>query len=209
MNGIVIVIVIFIILIVSSLTLAILKKNAYQGLYYSLQNEDYESFFDRIDAFLSKSFLPIYTRESMRLKAYMQQQQADEVTAQFNRLLKMNIMDYQKNDVFIKAYHYYALLKDSKKCYKILQAMKNVDSQQYPQFQKHYDILFNHSTQYIVELEAEISCHRGQRKGYLEYLLAQSYRIKNNQQKYQYYIEEAAKEYRTGVDDLDRKIQIM
>ena len=65
------VLIIITILIISSIIMAIIKKNIFIKVYNSLNTEDYDSFFKYVDSRLARAMMPIYTREILKLSAYI------------------------------------------------------------------------------------------------------------------------------------------
>ena len=198
------------IMAVLSIGLAIFKKNIFQCLYVSLNNQNYDYFYSHIDARSAKAFLPIYVREQMRLNADMKSKSSEIVTQQFNKILKMKLNNYQLIDMLVKGYHYYLLDKDRNKCCKILEKMKEcMNEEQLQKYEMHYQIVFNHSLLYIHELEISLKEHRGKMKGYLEYLLAKSYQSHNDIFHYKFYLKKAAEDCKSNVEHIEQSIQVM
>lgn len=198
------------ILIVSSITMAMLKKNVFMKVYGSLNNSDYDTFFNQVDSKMARAMMPIYTREILKLSAYIKIGEANKVTEQFNSIIKMDLNDYQLSDVLIRGFNYYASIKDKNKCQKILTKMNEVlDDHQVKKYQRHYDILLDDSTKYINEIESSLICHRGKMKGYLEYLLAYSYQTKKNQTKYLKYLNQAMEDYPINGESYEKIIQVI
>ena len=204
------VLIIITILIISSIIMAIIKKNIFIKVYNSLNTEDYDSFFKYVDSRLARAMMPIYTREILKLSAYIKTETNQGVTNQFNQMMKMNLTTYQLSDILVRGFNYYCNPDQINRCKKIVSKMAEVfDERELKKYQRHYDILMNGSTKYINELENELEKHRGKKKGYLEYLLAKSYQTKNNQKDYLKYLNRAMEDYQTNVQELERTLQVM
>lgn len=207
MNGILIIIAI---LIISSIIMAILKKNIFMKVYNSLNSEDYQSFFKYVDSNLARALMPIYTREVLKLSAYIKKEVEVDVTKQFNRMMKMELTNYQLSDILVRGFNYYSRHYQGNRCKKIISKMTAVfDEKDLKKYQRHYDILMDCSTKYINELENDLEKHRGKKKGYLEYLLAKSYQNKNNQKAYVKYLNKAMEDYKANEQELENIIQVM
>ncbi|MEG0452117.1 MAG: hypothetical protein RR558_03550 [Coprobacillus sp.] len=201
---------IVIMIIVLSIGMSIIKRNLFQSLYLSLNNENYEYFFNKVDSHIARALLPIYTREIMRLNAYMKTKEAQTVTEQFNKMMKMHLNQYQLVDLLTKAFSYYAINKDQKKCARIIKKMEEtMDDAQCQKYRMYYEIVFEASIKYLEEIKQSLLIHRGKKRGYFEYLLAKSYLSKHDKESYEKYIQLAAEDYKTNVEQLETRIQIM
>ena len=101
------VLIIITILIISSIIMAIIKKNIFIKVYNSLNTEDYDSFFKYVDSRLARAMMPIYTREILKLSAYIKTETNQGVTNQFNQMMKMNLTTYQLSDILVRGFNYY------------------------------------------------------------------------------------------------------
>lgn len=204
------VLVVTILLIILAIWLAILKKRIFTKVYHYLKIEDYDNFFECVDSRLARMMIPIYMREYYKLNAYIKMDDYQNVTKQFNYLMKLNLNSYQLNSILISGFNYYCYQNDKKKCRKILDKMKEVfDEQRYFKYQRHFDILMNNDTSYIDEIKKDLDKHRGKMKGYLEYLLAKSYQSKNNQTKYNEYLNYSMEDYQMHGIQFEKNIQVM
>ncbi|MDO5292722.1 MAG: hypothetical protein Q4F05_08225 [bacterium] len=209
MNGADMVFLIVAIMLVSTVGIAILKKNIFTQMYTALMEKDYEEFFKRVDTNGAKALIPMYTREYLRLSAYMAQLQEQKVREQFNELMKMKLNPSQLCQLLCKGFQFYMGVHDQKRCKKIVEKMKDVvPEEQRMRYVRHYEIVFEHSVTYIPELEERIEKHRGKARGYLEYLLAKSYEAKKEKQKAEHYYRKAANDYKVGVGMLEQQIQL-
>lgn len=204
------ILIILAILIISSVFMAMIKKNIFMKVYSSLNCSNYENFFKYVDSKLARAMMPIYTREILKLSAHIKQDNDQAVTNQFNQMMKMELNEYQLSDILIRGFNYYTKKNQKSKCQRILDKMHEVfDNDQLSKYQRHYEILMNNSTKYISELENGIEKHRGKMKGYLEYLLAKSYQSMNNEKGYLKYLDQALEDCQVDVNEIELFIQVM
>ena len=141
------VLIIITILIISSIIMAIIKKNIFIKVYNSLNTEDYDSFFKYVDSRLARAMMPIYTREILKLSAYIKTETNQGVTNQFNQMMKMNLTTYQLSDILVRGFNYYCNHDQINRCKKIVSKMAEVfDERELKKYQRHYDIFMNGST---------------------------------------------------------------
>ena len=201
---------VLVVIVLLIIWLAVLKKRIFTKVYHYLNVEDYDNLFKCVDSRLARMMIPIYMREYYKLNAYIKMDDYQNVTKQFNYLMKLNPNSYQLNSILISGFNYYCYQNDKKKCRKILDKMKEVfDEQRYFKYQRHFDILMNNVTNYIDEIESEIKKHRGKKRGYLEYLLAKSYQSKNNKSKYNEYLNQSMKDYQISKEQFEKNITVM
>lgn len=188
----------------------IMKKRVYVKLYYYLNTEDYDNFFEIVDSRVARTMIPIYIREYYKLTALIKINDVQKVTKQFNYLMKLNLRGNQLNSVLICGFNYYCYQEDDKKCKKILNEMKLLfDQRQYFKYERHFNIVMNKATKYIADIEKELDEHRGRKKAYLEYLLAKSYQSKNDQIKYNKYLRLSMEDYQVDESQFEEIIQVI
>ena len=209
-HPIVIVISIFAIIIVSALGTAVVRKRVFTRTYGALMTRDYPAFFREVDSKGMMSMFPEYVRDSMKMTAYMNLEDTPEVTELFNRMMKNKISDSQKGDLLIQGFQYYSGQKDIKKVRTIVEKMEEVLDQEIAgKYRRHFDIVFGRSEEYTDWLEQEIPLHQNRMKGYLQYLLAKSYRSAGREAECLKLLREAASEYRVTAGELDRTVRVL
>ena len=117
---------VLVVIILLIIWLAVLKKRIFTKVYHYLNVEDYDNFFKCVDSRLARMMIPIYMREYYKLNAYIKMDDYQNVTKQFNYLMKLNLNSYQLNSILISGFNYYCYQNDKKKCRKILDKMKEV-----------------------------------------------------------------------------------
>lgn len=210
MNGLGMLAVIIGIMAISTVGMGIMKKRVFTGIYAALQTRNYTSFFRQVDGGLARGVLPVYTRENMKLSAYISLDDADKVKGQFNAMMKRPMNSFQLTGLLVRGYEYFARRQEGERCKKILEKMKEVlPSDRLEKYQMHYDIVFCGSRVYTEWLKTETEAHRGKKKGYLEYLLARSYESMGRKEEGRLYRQRAAREFKTGAEDIERYVEIM
>lgn len=204
------VLIVLVLLIGSSIIMALLKKNIFMKVYNSYNSKNYGCFFKYVDSLLARVLMPIYTREVLKFNVYIQKESDHDITNQFNRMMKLGLTSNQLKEILVRGFNYFCIHRQDKRCKKILAKMREVlDEREYPQYRRHYEILFNGSTEYINELEREIKTFQGMKKGYLEYLLAKSYQAKKEQKNYLKYINQAMEDCKANVQKIEQNLEVM
>lgn len=210
MNGIRMAVVIIGIAVGSSAVMGLVKKKIFTDIYLALNSRDYNGFFEKVDAKWARAMLPEYSRENMKLSAYMRLDDAKKVSGQFNNMMKNSMNSSQLAGLLVRGYDYFFHQMDGTKCDRIYEKMKEVlDPKQLEKYKRHNEIVFWQSTEYTEQLEAEVNSHRGKMKGYLEYLLSVSYGSAGNKETCENYLKKAAEEYKINAAGIEKQIQIM
>ena len=209
-HPILIIVLILLIVLISALANAWIRKRVFSRTYSALMTRNYPEFFREVDSKGMMSMFSEYVRDSLKLTAYMEQQDTKNVTETFNRMMKNRISDAQKGDLLIRGFRYYMVQKDPKKVRTITEKMEEVLSEEIAaKYRRHYDIIFGKSDAYIAELEKEVPLHQKRMKGYLQYLLARSYRNAGREKDCLSLLKEAAAEYHVTPGRLDETVQVL
>lgn len=210
MSGISMVVAIFGVIILSAVGTALWKKKLFSTIYGALEQKDYDNFFKKLDSKSAKAMLPPYTREMLRLTAYIRRDEDAAVTEQFNRMMKMELAGYQLCELLVKGFQYYQGVGNAGRCCKISDRMQEVLSPEMAgKYRRHCEIVFQGSDSYKEELEEGIGQHQGRMQGYLEYLLAKTCKNQNDMAGCQLYLRRAAAVYKTTVSELDRQVRVI
>ena len=81
---------VLVVIVLLIIWLAVLKKRIFTKVYHYLNVEDYDNFFKCVDSRLARMMIPIYMREYYKLNAYIKMDDYQNVTKQFNYLMKLN-----------------------------------------------------------------------------------------------------------------------
>lgn len=209
-HPILIIVLILLTVLISALVNAWIRNRVFGRAYRALTAQDYPAFFREVDGKGMKSMFSEYVRDSLKLTAYMEQKDTQKVTETFNRMMKHKISDAQKGDLLIRGFQYYAAGKDAGKVRTILEKMEEILNEELAaKYRRHYEILFGKSAAYITELEKEVPLHQNRMKGYLQYLLARSYRNEGREKECLTLLREAAAEYRVPAGKLDEAVQVL
>lgn len=210
MNGLGMVAVIIGIMAVSAAAMGLMKKRVFTRIYTALQTRNYSSFFEQVDRRLARAVLPVYTRENMKLSAYIGLDDVDKVKGQFNAMMKQPMNSFQLTGLLVRGYEYFARRQEGERCKRILEKMETVlPTDRLEKYRMHYEIVFCGSKDYTDWLKAEAGAHRGKMKGYLEYLLSISYESMGRKTDGRTYRQRAAKEFKTRAEDIERYVEIM
>lgn len=198
------------IVLVSAVANAWIRKRVFSRTYSALMAGDYPTFFEEVDSKGMRSMFSEYVRDSLKLTAYMEKKDSDSVTETFNRMMKSKISDAQKGDLLIRGFQYYAAQKDQKKVRTITEKMEEVLNEELAaKYRRHYEITFGKSSGYIEELEKEVPLHQNRMKGYLQYLLARSYRNVGKENECVTLLRKAAVEYRVAPGNLEETVRVL
>lgn len=194
----------------SSAAMGLIKKKVFSGIYGALNAGDYGLFFRKVDSKCARAVLPVYSRENMKLSAYIAQDDAALVAGQINSMMKHSMNSWQLTGLLVRGYDYFLQQMDGPKCGRILAKMEDVLTPEHlEKYRMNHDILFGGSTEHVGRLKKDLGGHRGRMKGYLEYLLARSYQNMGKQEACGAFLEEAAKEYKTDAAGIEKQLRVM
>lgn len=209
-HPVVIIISIFAVIIVSALGTALIRRRIFTRTYGALMTRDYPAFFREVDSKGMMSMFPEYVRDNLKLTAYMEMKDSGKVTETFNRMMKDGADDARKGDLLVRGFQYFSGEKDRKKVRKILEKMEQVmDRDISEKYRRHYEILFERSGKYITELEKEVPLHQNRMKGYLQFLLARSYRNAGREKECLPLLKQAAAEYHVTAGELESVVRVL
>ena len=158
-------------------------QNTIKGkIMLAYQRKDYDAYNTLLDSTLAKVCIPAYNLEYMRLNGYMEQKCTKKVNAQLELLFKARKNKVQTEDLIQKSLQYYVNEKNSKNCHKLLNYMEkeNLDSQIIKEASDMVDILVDHKTNHIEELEQKLNDAQESQKAVYYYLLQVQYENLDN-----------------------------
>lgn len=194
----------------SAAAAAVVKKYIFSGIYQEYQAGNYDVMLKQLDSRGARAMLPAYTREMMRLNAWICQDEEEQVTAQFNRMMKMGLGGYQMSELLTRGFQYFQGRQDGDKCRKILEKMEEIlNPDMLVKYRRHVAVVFDGSVQELEEILREIPEHRGMMRGYLEYLAANCYGSMKDAGNRRLYERRAAADYKTTVSGLAQVVRVI
>lgn len=141
---------------------AVMKHHVYQKLYNALMKKDYPYFFEHVDDERSVAMIPEYTRESMRLTAYVERDETEKVTPQIEKMMAYPLQNDQKSGVLVMAYLYFYRKKNDGTCEKLFDELeKTTTKDQLTQYENFFTQTFkNYRRKYEVQSDA-VPAHLG------------------------------------------------
>lgn len=182
----IIAIVISVVLVVVNQFIKVRKQNK---LVSSLQNGNYDEFFNTVDSFGTRFLIPRYNLEYLKLNAYILQGKEKEIEKQFDDLLAARKNKAQKEDITMKAFNYYVGLENKEKCTELINEIKTFTNERMVQEATIiYDIFILKLGNHIEEIQEMMEGLEDAQKGVNEYLLSVQYTNigdKENAKKYE------------------------
>ena len=204
-----IIISIFSVIIISALGTALIRRRIFTRTYGALMTRDYPAFFREVDSRGMMAMFPEYVRNNLKLTAYMDMKDSAKVAETFSCMMKDG-GDTRKGDLLVRGFQYFSGEKDRRKVKKILEKMEQVmDGEISAKYRRHYEILFERSGKYIPELEKEVPLHQNRMKGYLQFLLARSYRNAGREKECLPLLKQAAAEYHVTAGELEAAVRVL
>lgn len=165
-------------------------QNTIKGkLMIAYQREDYNTYYALLDSTLAKICIPAYNREYMRLNGYIEEKCTKKVNKQLELLFKARKNKAQTEDLIQKSLQFYVNEKNSKNCHKLLNYMQNegIDPKILKEASYVIDILVDHKTNHVQELEQKLNDAEETQKIVYYYLLQVQYENLNNMKMAKYY----------------------
>ena len=165
--------------------LYLIIQNTVKGkLMLAFQKNDFETYYMLLDKTITKICIPIYNIEYMRLNGFIQEKRHKKVEEQLELLFKANKNKEQKENLVQKSLQYYVDKEDSKSCHTLLNYMKEIKLEEQSIREATYvvDILVDHKTNWIEEIEQKLeTCSQEQKPTYY-FLLKVQYENLNNRE---------------------------
>lgn len=131
------VIAILAIAVLSLLIVTVLKRKLYAALYAALMGRNLGYFFAHVDGGLTRAMVPIFSRESLRLSAYIQLDEPERVKEQFNSVMKLCVNDGQRINTLTLGHRYYEEKDDRAKSQRIFEELRRLlTKEQLQQYQQ-------------------------------------------------------------------------
>lgn len=179
----------FIIAIIYIVT-RIIKGRIEYKLLDKYTNKDMTEYFNILNKYTTRVFLPPYTIEYMKLNGYFLLNDNENIDKQFEFLYN-SIKDInRKTDLVLRTFHYYL---DSENKYKSKYYLDEIyklnNGEQYKECKMLYDILLNNESCYIEELKEKISdVNDDDKKKYYCYLIYLQYKYINDIENANYFL---------------------
>lgn len=152
----------------------VLRDYRSRQLLNCLKNEDIDKFDQLVNSIMTKTLFPPYNREYLKLNALIIENNEEKIDEQFNKMFKFRLTETQKIDLLSKELDYYLKQGNKNKCKSVLNDLKSSNNQvPYQEALKTYKIFLENSSEYIPEMENQLSNTTDEnKKRYLAYLLS-------------------------------------
>ena len=153
-----------------------LKNSIFNKLLKDMQKQDFDSFFKRLDSFLTKLFYAPFNREYMRLNAYFLMGDEKNIRKQFDVIFAQRMNKKQSLDISMKAFYFYMDDKNKLKVDEMLDRIQKCGNEEfYSQCKIMSDIVIDKSAAYIDEMEKQVKECTGIDRGMFHYMLGLQY----------------------------------
>ncbi|HIW18112.1 MAG TPA: hypothetical protein H9886_03150 [Candidatus Faecalicoccus intestinipullorum] len=158
-------------------------------LVLAIKQKDFQSFDRLINRSLIRALFPPYNLEYLKLNRYLLEDNKGKIDQQFDLLLRASKKS-QKEDIFLKAFEYYAFNQNKKKANKYFEELQKLKN---PKITKYvnliYDVFVLNQSNHIEELEKDFENVSQDQKRFYAQLLFMQYKNINNELKQNYYKE--------------------
>lgn len=165
----------------------VIRYLLYKTFMVYLKDRNYQLFDKFIKNIFIKMLFPPYNLEYLKLNRYILEDDGYKVDQQFNILLRAAKAS-QKEDIFLKAFEYYAFNGNKKKAKKYFDELKKLGDLS---IVKHatliYDVFILDDINHIEELEEDFDNLPFEQKKFHAQLLFIQYKNKNDYKKQEYY----------------------
>lgn len=169
--------------------LLFIKSSMQKKLVLAIKQKDFQSFDRLINRSLIRALFPPYNLEYLKLNRYLLEDNKGKIDQQFDLLLRASKKS-QKEDIFLKAFEYYAFNQNKKKANKYFEELQKLKN---PKITKYvnliYDVFVLNQSNHIEELEKDFENVSQDQKRFYAQLLFMQYKNINNELKQNYYKE--------------------
>lgn len=169
--------------------LLFVKSSMQKKLVLAIKQKDFQSFDTLINRSLIRALFPPYNLEYLKLNRYLLEDNKGKIDQQFDLLLRASKKS-QKEDIFLKAFEYYAFNQNKKKASKYFEELQKLKN---PKITKYvnliYDVFVLNQSNHIEELEKDFENVSQDQKRFYAQLLYVQYKNINNELKQNYYKE--------------------
>ena len=169
--------------------LLFVKSSVQKKLVLAIKQKDFQSFDTLINRSLIRALFPPYNLEYLKLNRYLLEDNKGKIDQQFDLLLRASKKS-QKEDIFLKAFEYYAFNQNKKKANKYFEELQKLKN---PKITKYvnliYDVFVLNQSNHIEELEKDFENVSQDQKRFYAQLLFMQYKNINNELKQNYYKE--------------------
>ena len=169
--------------------LLFIKSSMQKKLVLAIKQKDFQSFDRLINRSLIRALFPPYNLEYLKLNRYLLEDNKGKIDQQFDLLLRASKKS-QKEDIFLKAFEYYAFNQNKKKANKYFEELQKIKN---PKITKYvnliYDVFVLNQSNHIEELEKDFENVSQDQKRFYAQLLFMQYKNINNELKQNYYKE--------------------
>lgn len=157
------------------------KKRQFALLQSKLQSAQYDEYFKILNQTLSKILFSKFTILVFSLNAYIASENHEKIDKTFQELQQMKCTKKQKNNIQLRAFHYYLEQRNDKKTKELIEQIKTWENN--PAKEECimlYEIMIEEKDTYLEPLLKKLEeCDEFQ-KGYYEYLIALQYDNQKN-----------------------------
>lgn len=165
------------------------RKMTLKKMTLLLDEERYDEFFKVTKGMICYLTIKPYTKENMKLSAYIAQDKKDEVKKEIDLIENMRIQPQQKIISISNAFYYFLEKNEGKLCKDMLNYVKKIgDEKSYKNLDIQYSIFILKESKYIDEVKRKLDLTRKNNQilnkdlmmGSLEYLLGLQYSYLND-----------------------------
>ena len=179
----------------------IMKKKVIKQLLVDIEQEQFDTFFKRLDSFWARFSIKPYDLEVLRLNGLLaQNNDAQQIYAQFSKIMDKKQKDGQKASVLSRMFYYYLEHADEQNCHKIIKELEELKFDKLAlQCNIQYSVLLKKESKYINEVKSQIHAMKESgntdpyQMGSLEYLVGIQYYYANKKDNARKYLEVALK----------------
>lgn len=104
--------------------LEIVRRSQFKKLRAAMMDGRFDEFLSRVESRLCRTALPAYTREHLKLNAYLMQGDTGQVAAQFDRMLALRLPKRERRDLVGKAFTFFADQRDRPRAEQLLEEIR-------------------------------------------------------------------------------------
>lgn len=179
--------------IIGLVLIAVMKRVYMKRVMKAVEDGDFARAERIIDSFGCKYAYPPFSRESIRLNAYLTMGDKEKVNKQMDMMMKMRLNRQQKASIAMRAFYYFVELGNVRKADEMIKIVKENGSETIAkELNMISSVLLHREAKYIREFkELYDKADADYQKGVFAYMLGLQYSYKKDDKNMKVYLQEA------------------
>lgn len=184
-----IVLITFLVTILLTIIIKLLKNHRLNKMLNFLNCGNFDSFDDYINLKSNCLLFTPFNLDYIKLNSYIIRKNEKLIESSFLKFEKVKLTQFQKDDVYMKAFEYYLNVNNSNKIEYYFKLINDACSEQIKvAVARLYDVYYKKGSKFLNDLLSEIDNLKGKYRASNELLVSEIYKNLNNLEKHKYYL---------------------